>query len=483
MNIESLLQEVERRHHIIISDTAEDLTGIQFYKRVYDRFSFYKKYLPDNGYPVLLRMTNDIEAIVSMFALLLNKQVVFIANPHDPVSNLETIIKRFSIFSVIADKATCLAINKRLPLNKEDIFKCDNSSIRKTGNTWLRTIRQQQTKLSHIDHRMTNSNIAIFSSGTTGKPKAILNNFNKLILNAKMHADSIGIKSTDVVGVKLPVYYSYGLVANFLGAMVSGAKIVIYSHTGEINTEWLRKEKVSVLSLTPFFASQLKENIPSLRILTLGGDRLYSAQAKQLINILPNCQLMATYGLTEAGPRVSTCLIDKNNLDQDEIPLGTPLSNVIVKLEKTNELKSNMGELIIKSPTSMEGYYLGEKDGFLPFNSNTDWVVTGDLFEVKNHKYYFLNRKKHIIIQGGEKIYPAVIEAEIKKIHGVTNVRVHGVKDDNQEEIAKALIVAEKNISLEQVKRKLLGSTSRSRIPKQFEFVDYIPRNKIGKIA
>ncbi len=483
MNIESLLNEVERRHHTTISDASEDLTGFQFYKRVCDRLGFYEKHLPDNGYPVLLRMTNDIDAIVSMFALLLNKQVVFIANPHDPVSNLETIIKRFSIFSVIADKATCLAINKRLPLSEKDIFKCDGSSARKTGNTWLRTIRQQQTKLSHVDHRMANSNIAIFSSGTTGKPKAILNNFDKLILNAKMHAESIGIRPTDVVGVKLPVYYSYGLVANFLGALVSDAKIVIYNHVGEINTQWLQKEKISVLSLTPFFASQLKENVPSLRVLTLGGDRLYSSQARQLISTLPNCQLMATYGLTEAGPRVSTCLIDNNNLDQDEIPLGTPLSGVIIKLEKNNELKSNMGELLIKSPTSMEGYYLGEKNGFLPFNSDTDWIFTGDLFELKNNKYYFLNRKKHIIIQGGEKIYPAVIEAEIKKIHGVTSVRVHGVKDDNQGEIAKALIVAEKNISLEQVKRSLLGSTSRSRIPKQFEFVDYIPRNKIGKIA
>ena len=104
------------------------------------------------------------------------------------------------------------------------------------------------------------------------------------------------------------------------------------------------------------------------------------------------------------------------------------------------------------------------------------------MYEKKYGELYFIGREKKIIFQGGEKLFPLVIENAIHNIDGVSDVVVSSSQDKEKGEIAKAYIVANNDLTLQEIRKKLKQRLARSLIPDQLEFVDYIPRSMTGKI-
>jgi acyl-CoA synthetase (AMP-forming)/AMP-acid ligase II len=475
MNIDELLSELEKTNKIIISDSHNSLTGNQLTEKVRNLAENLSALGIKNKRICLLRMSNNIDSVSILLAALLNKAVVFVANPHDPITKVCKLIDRFAVFSLISDKATALFLDKKTNNGQ----KCEHFSLEGT-ELFANLFPANDYSIALHDQRTYDADIGIFSSGSTGEPKAILHKIESVLLNALLHSKSIDLQESDKIGICLPLYYSYGLVAGLLAALITKSELCLQNQIGLIDINWLKNKEISVLNLTPYLAKRLTEKTNHLRTVTIGGDILYSKQAKNLLNMLPQCNIYSTYGLTEAGPRVATCKIDLNIIEKNNIiPLGKPLTGVLLSL---GENDSNYGELLINTPTHMLGYFLGTGQGFIAKNNDNQTVESGDLYAKKHGKLYFIGRKRKIIIQGGEKIFPLAIESAIHEIDGILEVQVSSISCKEKGQIAKAYIVTDRTLSINMIKKTLMLQFPRSLIPDQFEFVDSIPRSITGKI-
>ena len=477
MKFTNLISNLEQSRKVILSDQHQSLRGYEVASKVFHTAEELNKYGFGHGKIVIHRMSNSVDCIITFLALIMSDCSVFVSNPYDPIQKFYENIERFLPYALIADYPSSSAIEKRTE-SRSDVSRCDFNSVSLSANIFS----YNKESLASYNSEMKDANVAIFSSGSTGEPKAILHNIESLIKNASMHIEAVGLQEEDTMGITLPLYYSYGLVANLLGSLIAKAKISLHYQTGVADCDWIVKEKITFIGLTPYFAGTLNQPLPGLRVMTLGGDVLHKNRALKLMQDFPDCQFFSTYGLTEAGPRVATWKFEKKVLESREIvPLGKPLRNVKMFLKDEAGNDASYGELVLETPTRFLGYYYGYKKGFDISELNPKEIHTDDLFETYKGNLYFVGRKKQIIIQGGEKLFPVVIESAIQKIDGVIEAKVGSVSDKEKGQVAKAYIVADETVSLASINRVLLKQFTRSLVPAQLEFVDSISRTLTGK--
>lgn len=279
MTLEGLLSELEPLKKVILSDHHRSLTGSEFVAEIRNSAAELKSLGIGKHKPILLCMNNTVECVTALFSSLLCEGVVFIVNPFDPIDRLYKTIKAFAPFFLLSRPATAKAIQAHCALD----LSCELQHLR-TNSLEACRFAANDIPLENYDLRTRGADLAIFSSGSTGEPKAILHRIGNVMLNAKLHAVSIGLRETDIIGGILPLYYSYGLVANLLASLITKSHIVLHKKVATIDVHWVHDKQISVLGLTPYFA-QKHLTIPpqSLRILTLGGDVLYSKHAKAIM--------------------------------------------------------------------------------------------------------------------------------------------------------------------------------------------------------
>ena len=474
MKLPELLDSLKTTTEIVIVEKNKHITGEDFYSQVISTSKTLKQLGIHNNTPVLIKLNNSIDSVIILFAIIHAGGVAFLANHFEPIGKTANTIEKFGIAYLVSDKVTTVGVREKL--NKTYLSQVHSTFSR---SFFLTDYSVNEYKPSKVHPNFNNAQIAIFSSGTTGDPKVILNTFENHLNNAKLHAKAIGLQKNDHVACILPIYYSYGLVASLLASLLVGCTIFLSPPNHPLDADWMNINHITVIALTPFFAQSLSFNTPTLRVITLGGDVLSIAIAKHLRASFPNVELYSTYGLTEAGPRVATWRFDNIDLPSTNIaPLGVPLDGVELSIQSSNN-DHKFGELIVTTPTSMIGYYYGtEQEAIIIDNT----IATGDIFERINENLHFSSRSKSVIVQNGEKIFPPVIESIISAINGVYDVRVSAQKDIIKGEIASAEILAQDNVSVNDIKKVLLQQLPYSSLPSNIEFVKEISRNFTGKL-
>lgn len=318
--------------------------------------------------------------------------------------------------------------------------------------------------------------LGILSSGSTGAPKIIVHPLANVLQNARMHIASIGLESDDTVGLALPLHFSYGLVAGGFGTLLSGADAV-FIDPRRVNAERiLAGSAVSVFMGTPggLLATLGDPVLAVLRILTVGGDVLHAQAASRLLNGMPRGTLYATYGLTEAGPRVATARVDADGLRHfGAVPLGRPLPGVELSLASSAD-GAEHGELVIASPTLMTGY-LGEEALTTSALTPDGRLRTGDLFRVQDGEHLFVGRAKRLIVRHGENICPVHVERTILRVLQVEDVWVTAEQDSLAGQVPKAFVQASAPVDVAQAVRSLRAVLPASHIPAAWEQVKQLP--------
>ena len=478
MDLQDLLMSLNEVSAPLLVDKDASLSGQKIVDEVERCALSLAQHGVSQGVPVLLNMNNDISSVITLLAAWKTRAVVFIGNPYNPIQKVHDTMRRFDITFFVGSAAFTRTLARGF---SSDLSCADVSDLIELDNQVL-------LKLSHANsgkrRELESASIAIFSSGSTGEPKAIVNSFENIYQNAKSHGESIGLRQDDVVGCALPLYYSYGLIANFLASLIFKCTIVLSNFSAGFDNDWFSRYKISVIALTPFFAKDLTIISSSLRVMTLGGDALPIRSAQKIRARHPGCEMYSTYGLTEAGPRVSTWRFDHCELPNKQFaPLGDPLSCCSYYLDCAAGLGTNskpsVGELVIDTETRMLGYYY---DGELwQPKQNSELVYTGDVFEQVDGHYYFVARDKDIIVQNGEKIYPAAVEAHLTEITGVVDARIVGCEDPEKGEVAEALLQLDIGTDINQVIKKLKTVLPRSSMPSRFSVVDKVQRERTGK--
>ena len=333
-----------------------------------------------------------------------------------------------------------------------------------------------------------------FSSGTTGFPKAILHNHTSLMHAAKVEQNHHGQTKEDVF-LCIPPLYHTGAKMHWFGSLISGGKAVLLKGTKpEFIMDAISKEHCTIVWLLVPWAQDILDaldrgdikledyQLDQLRLMHIGAQPVPPSLIKRWKAYFPKHQYDTNYGLSESiGPG---CVhLGVENIHKVGA-IGVPGYGWEVKIvdESGNEVKQGeVGELCVKGPGVMTCYYKNPEATAEILKG--DWLYTGDMAMQDEDGFIFLvDRKKDVIISGGENIYPVQIEDFIRSHSAVKDVAVIGLPDKRLGEITAAIIEIKDGFSCtaEEMNQFCLA-LPRYKRPKKIIFAD-IPRNPTGKI-
>ena len=333
-----------------------------------------------------------------------------------------------------------------------------------------------------------------FSSGTTGIPKAILHRHRSLIHSARVEQNHHG-QTHDDVFLCIPPLYHTGAKMHWFGSLISGSKAVLLKGTQpEFILEAVSKEKCTIVWLLVPWAQDILNALDSgalkkedydldqWRLMHIGAQPVPQSLIKHWLDYFPNHQYDTNYGLSESiGP--GAVHLGVENIHKVGA-IGVPGYGWEVKIvdENGEEVKDgDVGELCLKGAGVMDCYYNDEeatakvlKDG---------WLFTGDMATRDEEGFIFLvDRKKDVIITGGENLYPVQIEDFIRGFNKVSDVAVIGLPDERLGEIAAAIIQIKDGFTCtEEEVNAFCKALPRYKRPRKIIFAD-VPRNPTGKI-
>lgn len=333
-----------------------------------------------------------------------------------------------------------------------------------------------------------------FSSGTTGFPKAILHLHKALISSCQWEQRHHGQTKNDVF-LCIPPLYHTGAKMHWFGSLISASKAVILKG---IKPEWIMsavsEEKCTIVWLLVPWAQDIldaidrkdikleKYNVGQWRLMHIGAQPVPPSLVQRWLRVFPHHQYDTNYGLSESiGPG---CVhLGVENTDHVGA-IGVPGYMWEVKIMDGNKevtKPEEVGELCVKGPGVMVCYYKNKeatdevlKDG---------WLYTGDMaMRDKDGFIYLVDRKKDVIITGGENLYPVQIEDFIRKHDKVKDVAVIGLPDDRLGEIAFAIVEPKDGMELtiEEIE-KFTFDLPRYKRPRKI-VIAKVPRNATGKI-
>lgn len=322
--------------------------------------------------------------------------------------------------------------------------------------------------------------VMIYTSGLTGKPLGAVLTHRNLYSQSDLLRNPLQGTEHERGLCVIPLFHSFGAVANMLALIRLGASIVMMD---QFHIESIFKaidtEKITFIGAVPrlFIGMLLQENpnkhkFDSLRICITGG----SAMPHKLIPDFEkkfNAPLLEGYGLTEASP---VCSVNRIGKTQKFGSIGIPIPGVTAKIVSGNgsELPaSDTGELIIKGVNVMKGYY---KDDMATSDIIRDnWLHTGDLARIDDDGYIFLTgRKKRMIINSGFNVYPREIELVLNMLPDVKDSLVIGVPDLMRGELVKAMVIKKNGSLLDEksVLKHCRTYLSSYKLPREVEFVE-----------
>jgi long-chain acyl-CoA synthetase len=411
------------------------------------------------------------------------------------VSKLEAIVAETSLQHVIVTSiGDQLPFWKRIPLNgfmhlKKMVPKYALHTI-----SFKKALKGGGVTLAY--HEPLNlDDIAIlqYTGGTTGVAKGAMLTHRNILANMLqiqgVMAESI-VPGTETVLTALPLYHIFALSVNFLSFLATGHHMILVPKPVPItNTVKIFKDyKITVMTgVNTLFNSlnhskEFKELAPkSLKVVVAGGMALQDSVNKTFQKIT-GVPITEGFGLTEASPVTHVNpLKGANPIGSIGIPLQSTYAKIIS--DDGKDLKpGESGELIIKGPQVMKGYW--KRDDETNKTIKDGWLYTGDIARMdENGFFYIVDRKKDMILVSGFNVYPNEIEEVIASHPKVLEVAVVAIPDKNSGEAVKAFVVPkDKSLTLDELKAFCKENLTGYKCPRHYEFKESLPKSNIGKI-
>ena len=332
----------------------------------------------------------------------------------------------------------------------------------------------------------------MYTSGTTGKPKGAILTHRNVLWNFFNTLWAREDKAGEIAIIVGPLYHTAAL-NNHLTIQIAlgGTSIVIRKFEPESLLKTIEREKATIVSGTPALYNMLLQHprahlydTRSITKCTAGSDKLPLEIKKKLLKFFPNIKgVYDVYGLTEASPGI-TVLNAADSLRKDgSVGKILPFVDVRIVDEENNSLPAGeVGELICRGPNVMQGYHRNPQATRESIKNG--WLYTGDLARMDNEGFVFIvDRKKEMIVSGGENIYPREIEEVLIRHPAVADVAVIGIPHPTWGETVKAYVALKVGCPTDEQEmiefcKKNLASYKK---PTAVAFVPEIPRNPSGK--
>ncbi len=476
-----------------------------------------------SGDAVSICMPNTPEAVCLFYAVSMTGAVANMIHPMSAENEIVRFVKLTEshiIFAVdlISDKiervmeqceglrAVRISVSDSMPLHIRLGYTVTNKKKPpKSSIPDWKTFMEGGTGLTAEVHRGASDDTAaiLYSGGTTGRPKGIMltnMNFNALALQSIEACGglSAGMKMLSV----MPVFHGFGLGVCIHTMMVLGGTAILQPKfsSAEFHKLLFRYRPDMIAGVPAIYEAMIVnksfegKSLDFLKIIVSGGDSLAPSTKKKLNAMLAEhgCKVKVRegYGLTECV--TGSCLMPEDYDDLNSVGLPYPDTCYKIIDKEGNELPAGEeGEIILRGPTVMKGYYKEPDETAATLRKRDDgyiWLHTGDMGCIGSNGYvYYRQRIKRMIISSGYNIYPQNLEEIISSHSEVVMCAVVGVPDQLRGERVRACIVHTEGADEEKLKAELMDMLRKEvaayALPREILFYDSLPKTLVGKIA
>ncbi len=338
----------------------------------------------------------------------------------------------------------------------------------------------------------------MYTAGTTGRPKgAVITHKNEMALwmlaTALVLSEPVFSDLSNARAFAAPPVFHLAAFGYCQFAFLMGITVVL--PTEVFNPEYImktiEKERINSIILIPAMANFLlllpnidKYDTSSLEFWGTSGAILPTEIRKRIMKHFPNVKIFDFFGMTEMSGLVSGLAHSESQGRETSVGKALPFIEIRVVDDEDNDVPVGVvGEAIYRGPSVLKEYYKNPQATAEAMRG--DWFHSGDLVRRDEEGYlYILDRKKDMIISGGENIYPAEIEEVLYKHPKILECAVIGVHDEEWGESVKAVVVRKQgeDLTAEEVVEFCKGHLASYKKPKSVDFVDVLPRNALGKV-
>lgn len=323
----------------------------------------------------------------------------------------------------------------------------------------------------------------MYTSGTTGKPKGVLQTFGNHWSSAIGAQLNMPTKQSDTWICAVPIFHISGL-SIMMRSLIYGMSVQLFTKFSVEKIDKSLKEGIgNIISVVPYMLKKLIEDKTindydnSFSYMLLGGGSIDTATLKKCEML--KIPVIQSYGMTETASQIVA--LNNSDMIKKVGSAGKPMFTVGLKIAKKDKT-DDVGEILIKTPSLTKGY-LNNSEKFAEKITTDGWFKTGDVGYLDQDGYlYIKSRLSELIISGGENIYPSEIEHVLLEYPGIKECAVIGKKDNIWGAIPIGFLVTNHNIDQRKLNEYLVGKIAKYKIPKEFRIIDKLPKTASGKI-
>jgi acyl-CoA synthetase (AMP-forming)/AMP-acid ligase II len=498
MNLTEILPKAVKSHSNkkAIVCKGKEFTYKQFYTRVAKLANVIQRLGISKNDKIAILHKNCHYFLECYFSTIHTGAILVPINHHISAIELAFILENSEVKLILTNntflekiKDACERINKDL-------------TIILTGRDYDDLLASAPSLLPLIDLDRENIAQIYYTSGTTGRAKGVMLSHKNVYVHATCTIEELNLTSNDVWLHAAPLFHLADAWATWAITMVGGIHVLQSDFEPKMICKNIQDQKVTLTNLIPTMYYRLVNypkvhnfNYLSLRVLLSGGAPISPKLVKSIIETF-KCDYIQTYGMTETSPFLTMSIL-KNHLcslpytEQLKYKSTTGRTFKGVKLKVINnagkEIKynnSDVGEIIVKGDTITPGYWKLPEDTQKAFKNG--WFFTGDMAVINKEGYLtIVDRKKDMIITGGENVYSIEVENILYTHPSVLEAAVIGIPDEEWGENVIAFIVRKegKKVTEDEIIKFCKTRLTSYKVPKFVIFLEDLPKLGSGKIS
>ncbi|MFD4819316.1 class I adenylate-forming enzyme family protein [Peribacillus butanolivorans] len=497
-NVMSMLKETVEQYP---EKEALVMNGIRLtYQEMFDKVeniagNLQNSLLVGKGDRVALILGNSIEFSLLVFACAKIGAIVVPLNTRLKEKELSYMVEHSGTKILITDDEFLPKVENLRDedsiINVQNYFLIGNGTPRRKDYLPFEVL-EQKSSVVNINVSEDDELFIMYTSGTTGLPKGAIGSHLGAIHSSMNYEQVLKLNQETRTLIAVPLFHVTGLIGQLLHMVrIGGTSVIMSRYRTEEYIRLTAEENVSFLFNVPTIYVMMMSHqdflnyrYPKVNCIAFGGAPMSSETINNLKRHFPNAYLHNAYGATES---TSPATIMPQSYNQNKIvSVGLPVPVGVLKVVNDKGepcLPEEVGELLMKGPMVVEGYWDNEVANQASFIDG--FWRSGDLAKIDQDGFvYIMDRKKDMINRGGEKIFSIEVENVLYNHPKVLEAAVVGIPDSLWGEVVKTFIIpkADETIEKQEIKDFVSEYLANYKVPTEIQFVEEFPRNSAGKV-